>query len=268
MSVAVTQRWLGCWALAFAAVSASAQAATPAVSPADLYQRVKARMLDDWRRMPQYTCLQDITRRYYHSDLKSAPSCRAILAKRAERKRALPLIISDHLELEVAVADRREVHSWPGESFVGDEDELHGLIGNGAFGSGDFAAFVGAIFGGSAKVIYERKLTVDQRPLYEYSFQVPTSVSRYEVESAAGPVLTGYEGSFLLDAQAEDLVHLSVRTAELPISTGSCQAMNEIEYGRSEIHGTRVLIPRETNMRVILRTGDEAAATTFYSSCR
>ena len=269
MSLVVDKRWLvGCCVLVLASVSVSAQTAGPSVTPIELYHRVSARLLDDWRRMPHYTCVQDISRRYFRSDLKSAPSCQAILDQRAEHKRPLPLVISDRLELEVALADHREVHSWPGESFVSEEDEIHDLLGNGVFGSGDFAAFIGAVFGGAAKVTYQRELIVDRRPLYEYSFQVSNNNSRYEVKSATGPVITGYSGSFLLDPKVEDLVRLSVRTAQLPMSTASCQAIHEIEYGRSEIHGMRVLIPRKTDMRVIFRTGDESATETSYSSCR
>lgn len=269
MSLAVTNRWLlRCWVPVLATVSVNAQVPKPSVSAAELYDRVSTRLMGDWRGMPHYTCLQDVSRRHYRSDLKSTLSCQDIFQKRAERKHGLPLVISDHLELEVAVADDREVHSWPGESFVGDEDELRDMVGDDAFGSGDFAAFVGAIFGGTAEVIYEGERIVDDRPLYEYSFQVSKNASRYEVESATGRVITGYSGLFSLDPQTEDLVHLSVRTAELPLSTASCQAMNEIEYGRSEIHGTQVLIPRETDMRVISRSGDETATKTLYSSCR
>jgi hypothetical protein len=268
MFLVFAKRWLACRVLILAAASASAQTAKAPVAPVELYRRVSARLLDDWRRMPHYTCLQDISRRYYRSDLKEAPSCQAIFTKRAERKHALPLMISDHLELEVALADRREVHSWPGESFVSEEATIHTLVGNGAFGGGDFAAFIGAIFGGSAKVIYEGERIIERRPLYAYSFQVSKDASRYEVEGSAGPVITAYDGSFLLDPKSEDLVHLTVRTAELPSSTRSCQATNEIEYGRSEIHGMQVLIPRKTDLRVILQSGDEAVTTTTYSSCR
>lgn len=269
MSLAVANCWLlGCWVLVLATGPVAAQAVKPPVDAAELYHRVSARLMDDWRRMPNYTCLQDVSRRHYRFDLKRTPSCQDIFQKRAARKHGLPLLSSDHLELEVAVADHREVHSWPGESFVGDEDELRDMVGDDAFGSGDFAAFVGAIFGGSAMVRYEEERIVDHRPLYKYSFQVPKNASRYEVIGASGPAITGYSGWFLLDPETEDLVHLSVLTAELPISTASCQATNEIEYGRSEIHGMRVLIPRETDMRVISRSGDETATKTLYSSCR
>jgi len=263
------KRWLrGCWVLALAAVWLSAQSTKPSVSPVELFHRVSARLMDDVRRMPRYTCTQNITRRFYWSDLRGPHSCSVILQKRSERKRALQLGSTDHLELEVALADRREVHSWPDATSAVDDDEILDLVGNGALGSGDFAGFVGAIFGGSAKVIYEGEIVVNEKSLLQYSFQIPKSASRYQVDTAAGPIVTAYQGSFLLDPQAEDLVHFTARTAELPVATPSCQAISEIEYGRSEIHGIPVLIPREADLRLIRTTGDEAVTSTSYSSCR
>jgi len=215
--------------------------------------------------MPRYTCMQEITRRLYRTDWKTLQSCSAILA---DRQHEPPVLSWDHLELEVAVADRREVHSWPGASSFADEDEIRKILGNGPFASGDFAAFIGGIFGGSSTIQFTRQMVVNGRNLFEYSFQVKNSASRYEVDSAAGPVITGYEGSFLLDPQLEDLVHLTVRTEELPAKTAMCQAISDIEYGRTTIHDTNVLIPRQTNLRLVLADGEEAATVTSYSACR
>ena len=156
MSFAAAKRWLLAWILStLTPLSLAAQSAKPPLNPIELFHRVSARLIDDWRRMPRYTCTQDITRRFYWSDLKGSYSCSVILQKHSERKRALPLGSTDHLELEVALADRREVHSWPGAASVVEDDEIRDLVGNGALGSGDFAGFVGAIFGGSARVTYE-----------------------------------------------------------------------------------------------------------------
>jgi len=268
MSFAAAKRWLLAWILSTVTPLSLAQSAELPLNPIELFHRVSGRLIDDWRRMPRYTCRQDITRRFYWSDLKGPQSCSVILQRRSERKRALLLGSTDHLELEVALADRREVHSWPGASSIVEDDEIRNLVGNGALGSGDFAGFVGAIFGGSAKVTYEGERVVNGKTLLEYSFQVAKSASRYQVDTPAGRIVTAYEGSFLLDPQAEDLVHLTAGTAELPVATSSCQAINEIEYGRSEIHGMPVLIPREADLRLIRTTGDEALTSTLYSSCR
>lgn len=218
--------------------------------------------------MPRYTCMQKITRRLYRADGKIPQSCSAILARRALRRHEPSLSSWDHLELEVAVAERREVHSWPGASSFADEDDVRRVIGNQAFETGDFAAFIGAVFGDSAEVQFMRQRVVNGRTLFEYSFAVKKEASRYQVDSAAGPVVTGYKGSFLLDAQSEDLVHLTVFTEELPAKTAMCQGISDIEYGRTAVHGTNLLIPTQTNLRLILANGDEAATTTSYSACR
>jgi VWFA-related protein len=259
---------LVCLGLTMFATAVFGQSASTKVSPNVVFQGVRARLLNDWSRMPRYTCVQDIGRRFYRSDRKSSLGCSAILARRTIRKHDLPLALRDHLQLDVAVADKREVHSWPGAANFSEEDEIRKLIGNGAFGSGDFAAFVGGVFGGSAKITYEGERIVDGRTLLEYSFQVPASASRYQVESKTGPVVTAYDGSFWLDPQKGDLDHLTVRTAELPKGTDSCQGINEIEYGRTDIHGIDVLVPRQTDLRVVFQNGDEAVTRTSYSSCR
>jgi VWFA-related protein len=259
---------LTCVGLVLVVPSAPAQSTQPQINPKVVFQRVRVRLVDDSSRMPRYTCVQTITRRFYLSDLKNPPSCSLVLSKRGDRKRALPLATLDRVQLEVAVAEHREVHSWPGSSTFADEDEIRKVIGNGAFGTGDFAAFIASIFGDAARVTFEGERVVDGKTLLAYSFQMPWNASRYHVDSKSGPVVTAYGGSFWLDPQAEDLVHLSVRTAELPKGTESCQAINDMEYGRTDIHGSSVLIPRETDLRVIYRSGEEAATVTSYSNCR
>jgi hypothetical protein len=247
---------------------AYSQSSAPEVSPTVVLPPAQARLLNDWKSMPRYTCMQKITRRLYRMEGKTPQSCSAILAHRGLRQHEPPVLSWDHLELEVAVAERREVHSWPGASSFADEDDIRKILGNGPFATGDFAAFIGGIFGGSAAIQFTRQMAVNGRNLFEYSFQVKKGASRYEVDSAAGPVITGYEGSFLLDPQLEDLVHLTVRTEELPAKTAMCQAISDIEYGRTTIHDTNVLIPRETNLRLVLADGEEAATITSYSACR
>ena len=244
------------------------QSSVPEVSPTALFHRVQARLLADWASMPRYTCMQKITRRLYRADGKSPQSCSAILAHRALRRHEPSLLSWDHLELEVAVAERREVHSWPGASSFADDDDIRRVIGNQAFETGDFAAFIGGVFGDSADVKFTQQKVVNGRTLFEYSFEVKQDASRYQVDSAAGPVMTGYKGSFLLDAKSEDLVHLTVRTEELPAKTAMCQGISEIEYGRTAVHGTNLLIPTQTNLRLILADGGEAATSTSYSACR
>lgn len=248
--------------------SVSAQIAQPQPSPSLLFEGVRARLLADMNRQSRYTCVQNITRRFYGSDSKKPQSCADILAKRAERGNDLPLTSWDHLQLDVAIADNREVHSWPGAPRFA-EDEIRELVGGGGpFGSGDFAAFIAGIFGGSAAVKFENSRTVNGHTLLEYTFDVAQSASNYKITSPGETVVTAYNGSFSLDPQTTDLVQLTVRTAELPADTYACQVVSEIEYERIDIHGGGVLVPRQTNLRTIYGDGKESVGVTSYSGCR
>ena len=73
---------------------------------------------------------------------------------------------------------------------------------------------------------------------------------------------------FVIDAEAEDIESLTVRTAELPEGNPDCQAISEVDYGRTEIHDRKILIPRQTRLTTIARNGSEVQNLTEYASCR
>jgi hypothetical protein len=246
--------------------AAFCQTAQPQPSPPALFQQTRIRLLTDAHRMPRYTCLQNITRHFYRAETTEPQSCAAILTKRTQRKHDPPATSWDRLQLDVAIAEDREIHSWP-DAPKFNEEEIRKLVSNGPFGSGDFTAFVAGIFGGGGTVKFEGQRTIDGRARFEYRFSVAKDASRYRVATPGTNFTTAYEGSFLLDPQTADLVQLTVRTAELPEATKACQAISEIEYGRIDIHGRQVLIPRETDLRIVYRDGREAIATTSYASC-
>jgi hypothetical protein len=254
------------WGLVICAASGLAQTTAPQPDPAVVLQRARARLLTDANRMPRYTCEQNITRQFYRAEGGEGQTCASLLAKREERKHELKRSSWDRLQLDVAIGDNSEIHSWPGSREF-NEDEARKLVSNGPFGSGDFRAFVAAIFGGSATVSFAGAHKLNGRTLFDYLYAVTQSASRYRIDVFPGQVLTAYDGSFLLDPQTGDLAQLTVRTAELPPATQACQATSEIEYGRIDIHGREVLIPRQTDLHVVYRDGGDATTATTYSSC-
>src|SRR5262249_33072147 len=51
-------------------------------------------------------------------------------------------------------------------------------------------------------------------------------------------------------------------------STTACQAISEVEYGRTKIHDRMILIPREVRLRTIHRNSNETLNSTIYTDCR
>lgn len=239
-------------------VPLSSYGVQPKPAPLDLLQRARSRLLSDMNRQVRYTCTQNIVRRFFRSDSKEPANCTHVVAGGADGKHDVSLTSWDHVALDVAIADNREIHAWHGAPKFA-EEEIRELIGNGAFGSGDLAAFIVGVFGSATTVDFQKLRRVNGHDFLEYKFEVPESVSNYKIAHWGRAIAIGYRGTFLLD-QSADLVELVVRTAELPIETQACQAVSKIEYQRINIHGGEALMPRETNLSAIFRDGEEALA--------
>jgi len=259
---------LACIALLLA--SSAGMSAQSAVDPDLILARAKARLLADLARMPRYTCVETVTRNNYSPPLRwhSSRSCAEIEAERDKRQHQPKPKNWDRLRLDVAIGDQGEIHSWVGAPRF-EEGTVAELAGSGTLGSGDFGPFVGAILK-VATVKFKEEKVINGRHVLEYSYDVPLSVSKYQVfdSSRSNWFITAYSGTFLLDRDEPDLLQLIVRTADLRPETGKCQAINEVEYGRVPIHGSDVLIPKETRLWVIGRAGEEALNLTSYSNCR
>lgn len=235
--------------------------------PATALLQVRERLLPELARMPHYTCVQTITRKYFR-----APShhhdkdCHTIIAASQVRRRELPLQGWDRLRLEIAIVQGGNVFSWLGASRFEDSD-IEAFAGRGPLGSGDFGPFLDSILDRGV-ISFRRESAVGGRHLLEYSYDMPLERSRYNVQTDQGWVVTPFHGEIVLDPQAPDIVSLTVRTAELPESGRACQATSEVEYGRTKIHDRLILIPRETRLRTLHDDSSETLNSTSYTACR
>jgi hypothetical protein len=233
-------------------------------------QQTRERLLEDLARLPHYTCVQSITRKYFAAPSRKRESqCTDLIAAHDARTHEMTLEAWDRLRLDVAIAERGNVFSWVGAPRF-EEGALEKLAGHGPLGSGDFGVFLGEIF--QRGIVSSRGDEPDEpqegRRLLKFSYEVPIGRSKYQIHMNTGWVLTGYSGTFRLDAGKTDLDRLAVRTAELPPGGPICQATSEVEYGRTLIHDRMILIPRETRLRTINSDGGETLSVTTYSSCR
>jgi len=247
------------------AVAISSAGQTP-VDAASVFNRSKLRLQADLERLPRYTCVQTVTRHYFYSPYRfAASSCKEAITAHDKRNHELQQSGWDRLRLDVAVSGSREIYSWVGAPRF-EDDAFSRVAGSGPLGSGDFGPFIGGIFkGGILKLEGEKE--VQGRRMLEYSYEVPETSSKYEVDADKQKFITGYSGTMLFDEADPDLVRLVVRTGELREESGKCQAISEVDYGRVMIHGGQMLIPKETRLQVIGREGEEALNVTAYSDC-
>ncbi len=118
------------------------------------------------------------------------------------------------------------------------------MVNYGAITTGEFATFLSEIFrGDDARFTYNGDTVLDGRTLSEFGFRVSYENSHYTFGNGQRRVITGYDGTFLIDPESTDLVQLAVRTSQLPSETGACYASTTLDYVRVRLRGITFFSP-------------------------
>src|SRR5262245_52551401 len=92
------------------ASGATAPAQAPPTDAESALRATRDRVLADLERMPRYTCVQTVNRRYYRlSDEKV--SCSTLMADHEKKKGKLHAFEWDRLRVEVAIVNNQPVYS-------------------------------------------------------------------------------------------------------------------------------------------------------------
>jgi hypothetical protein len=248
--------------LRFIAAFTIAATARAQQNPMDLLRLVQARVAESLNRLPRYTCTETVDRALYEPDHDGGAACDA-----GPTEQGAHVTTSDRLRLDVAIGAAREMYSWVGESRFNDRDLLD-MVHEGAISTGSFAAFLTAIFhSDNATFTYNGETSEDGRNLSEFGFQVPYEKSHYYFGEGQHRVITGYDGTFLVDKRAADLVRLAVRTNLLPPEAAVCYASTTLEYTRVPLKSGDFLLPSASRLRIFHIGGGEAENRTVFSNC-
>lgn len=234
-------------AVSMAAVTA---AAAPDVSPVELLQRIRQRVVENLTGLPNYTCRLTIER-----------SMKAGSSHRFE-----PI---DTLRMEVALAGDRELYAWPGQSRF-EEKRIDEMVpGGGAIGNGDFALHARAVFAGkSATFTYIGETSQDGRAAVQYDFRIPRQKSEYLISTGAKAAAVGYHGSFWVDKETLDLMRLQLQTDDIPAELSISKAENTLEYQQVRIGEASYLLPRGSELMLVDAAGNASRNQTRFSECR
>src|SRR6516225_6872774 len=153
-------------------------------------RRTRERLLAELARMPRYTCVQTINRRYFRPRSDGASPANLTPESEPQGK----LVQWDRLRLDVAVVEGKNVYSWVGAPrFEGDtvEQTLNQFAGRGPLSSGDFGSYLNAILS-SATITFKSEERAGQKRLLTYSYEMPLDRSRYSLNCEEGWVRTAY----------------------------------------------------------------------------
>jgi len=227
--------------------------------PRDLAQlvRIRERMNQNQSRVPNYTCLETITRS------RRSPR-RFVISRNGGRG---PFQRLDTVRLEVAEADHQEFFASPG-AYNFTETDISTFVTGGMIGNGLFTGFAREIFSPS-KATYKfiGETNVTGRLLLRYDYQVSLLVSNYQLKSL-GEAIVGYHGSFWADPKTFDLVRLEIQADNIPFAIGVVAAATRIEYGPVRIGPTDVLLPQSAEMTMLRSDDWEDRNNIAFTHCK
>jgi hypothetical protein len=234
--------------------------------PIATLRHAKEQLLADLERLPRYTCVQTITRTYFDARAGAhGSSCSSLIAAEAREHQA-PAFGWDRLRVEVAWIDGRNLYSWLGEPAFGN-DNLESLANPGPFASGDFGVVLREILL-RASIEFQQEQALDGRHILQYSYDMPLEKSTYSIKTADGTARLAYSGSLVFDAETSDLLNLTMRISQLPLSSSTCEAINQVSYGRTSIHDRLALIPRQVQLSTIDISGTKSLNQATFADCR
>ena len=248
-----------------AAIEAGGDAST-------LLTRARAQILDSIRRMPKYTCLQTIDRKYYVPSVKERVLRGTYESPRqacvGNRSDPMSLDATDRLRIEVAESSEGEIHSWPGASRF-DTRSIDQVIPFGPASSGSFGAYLRDIFDNpGAQVRFIGRNAKPSGTVFAYSFHVPRKASHSFVKTRRGWTTTGNSGSFEIDAATAELARVVIETDPLSPDTGMCQATTTIDYQLLLMGDGKFLIPRRSELQTVNVDNSRTDSAAEFSACR
>jgi hypothetical protein len=223
--------------------------------------------------LEKYVCIESVERSYFQRVVPRdapalparVPACAPAAAPGAG---SLQLESTDRVRLEVSVSGGRELHSWPGATRF-DARSVDELIGDGPVSTGAFGGYLAAIFGRrGATFRYAGERPVNGKMVLEYGYTVPLDSSSFKTRVEEGWRPAAYEGEFQIDPDSLELEHLTVRSTELPPGAPFCQASTSLEYGRVHVGDNELLLPRRSQLEIVLKSGRETRNITTFSNCR
>ncbi|HUP04281.1 MAG TPA: hypothetical protein VMU19_09845 [Bryobacteraceae bacterium] len=238
--------------------------------PAQTLARLRAIVLDQAERLPNYACVQTIDRTFYRpTGMKPGHPgpCDEIAALKKARKEHLAAISADRFRVDVRIGLEEEMYSWVGAGHFSD-NSINQLLGSGATTTGDLGPLLTNVVEDAPDFRYTGEQTAAGRPAYAYAFNVPASRSHHLFETMGrDPMAVAYRGTILADAETGTPLKLNILVDDPPPETNSCQFRAALNYSAVAIGASSLLLPEKATQRLVAPGGSETEYDVAFSSC-
>jgi len=239
----------GLWAIVVTGCALRAQSVAPEVL---MQARIKAHAVHELENVPNYTCLETVSR--FRADTRS----------RSRMERVLALL--DTVRLEVVYSGGREWYGSPGERNLGTPNPA-AFVGGGMIGNGSFAGILHNVMAG-AKITYGGEETKGGRRAVRFDFVLPSRLKSMLVTLPEGQGQVGQEGSFWADPVSLDLVAVEARVTEIPPSLPLRDSETSVQFARMRIGNFDVLMAQQAETHMRTAKGVESFNRMEFTHCR
>ncbi len=225
------------------ACAAGAQNLPPEVI---LLARIKSHLREELSRVPNYTCLETISR-----------------FRSAAHSRLNPL---DRVRLEIVYSNHREYYGSPGDREMS-VDDPRAFVGSGMIGNGVFALTLNNILEG-AQFTYRGDELLAGRSAARYDFHIPRMLKGLSISIPGGQGTVGEDGSIWADRISLDLVRVETVAAEIPPSLPIDEMTTTVNYARTRIGERDVLLAQQADIDLSEPGGLEDFDHFDFTHCR
>jgi len=229
-----------------------------------LFNRARAKVLANLERTPRYTCIETVNR-LVRRTIRTRGGCSAAISRGSAD--AGLVLWRDRLRLDVAIINGSETFAWAGARQFETED-VDKLVGGGVTGTGDFAGFLGSVFGnGARRLRYTGDESTPAGKMARFEYEVPLATSHYRYRTGGEFKLAPYSGWYLIDPATAALEKLAVIATEFDREDEVCRVEDTIEYQTAKIGDSDIMLPRVSIMDAVYARGTESINETSYSAC-
>lgn len=240
-----------------------------AQDPTAVLAHARDKILDLMDRLPNYTCLQTLDRKYYErsSDPHRRRSCDELIGERRKGSYKLELQGTDRLRVDVKVSEGQEIAAWAAASRF-DSRSIIDIVGDGPLGTGPFGTMVAEIFSSpDVQFQYLGESSLQGVNVLEYRYEVPVSTSRYFIRAGNEWVPMAYDGTFSIDPAAFLLRRLKVQASGMPAKSQSCEATTMVDYQLMRVGAGDFLVPQTSVLHFLMADSSETESTATYTAC-
>lgn len=239
---------LSCLAcLALAPARAASTSETPLPPDVLLLARVKRHVNASLARLPDFACLENVTR----------------LVRESPKK---PIRDLDALRFEIAVVHGRELFSWPDQqSSFSDVVPLPGLSS-----TGQFFSLAKALFGRSsaAVITYRGQEPFNGAPAARYDFSISSLFFRENLNVDGHTATVGAQGSFWVDPATANLLRIEDRPSRIPDELTTSSIATLVDYAPLLLDGKPFLFPQTAIVTLVRSSGAESQNHIEFTQCR